>query len=206
VPEGVDNSVVFSYLNRTEVTPYWDLAKYYALGDHFFMGHNSESYTAHQYLFMGQSHNTVDAPQFPNPPSYCNAYYIYCAYTPWGCDSPSGTKTYTIDANGTEVPTPTAFPKDGQPPCFGTGYKSLAELAQDKGLRWRVYMCSLCSGIDALDANSTIRNNADLWPQVINMLHCHSSYGPVTTGYVDTPHFRTPSNTFLAGITRRRLE
>lgn len=197
VPVGVNNSVVFQYLNRSEVLPYWDLAKYYALGDHFFMGHNSESYTAHQYLFMGQSHNTVDPPQYPI--GYpCTAYYIYCAYTPWGCDSPKGTKMYTIDANGTEIPRPTAFPSAGPAPCFGgSGYTSLAEAAQSKGMSWRVYLWSLCSGIDALDANSNIRNNTNLWPQGFPMNRCHLSYGPVNTGNIDTKHFRTPSNTFF---------
>lgn len=201
VPVGVDDSVIYSYVNRTEVQPYWALANYYALGDHFFMGHNSESYTAHQYLFMGQSHNTVDAPQFDLPNlggGYCDAYYVYCAYTPWGCDSPSGTRMYTIDANGAENPTPSKFPKSGPAPCFGgSGYTSLAEAAQSKGLSWRVYLWSMCSGIDALDANSNIRHNADLWPQNIPMQNCHLRYGPETTGEVNTKHFRTPSNEFF---------
>jgi hypothetical protein len=53
---------IYSYVDYDDTKPYWQIAKTYAIGDHFFMGHNSESYTAHQYIFSGQSNNVVDPP------------------------------------------------------------------------------------------------------------------------------------------------
>jgi phospholipase C len=42
---------IYSYVDYPQTEPYWNIARQFTLGDHFFMGHNSESYTAHQYLF-----------------------------------------------------------------------------------------------------------------------------------------------------------
>ena len=61
------------------------------------MGHNSESYTGHQYLFSAQSHNVVDPPDFQKDSGFCGEYYDDCAFTPWGCDSPDGTTTFKLD-------------------------------------------------------------------------------------------------------------
>ena len=74
----LDPDQVYSYVDYTETTAYWDIAKAYTLGDHFFMGHNSESYTAHQYIFSAQSNNVVDGPVYPNPPSSATVFL-----TPW---------------------------------------------------------------------------------------------------------------------------
>jgi phospholipase C len=195
-PPGV--STIYSYANRAEVQPYWFIAQHYAVGDRFFMGHNSESYTGHQYIFSSQSHGTVDPPVFPSSVD-CNLYHDYCAYTPWGCDSPPGTRTYTIDSLTGAFTQPTA-PPNGPAPCFGKngGYLSVADLAQAKGLSWRLYAYSMCSGIVGLDANYTIRYaNPSIWPNAGKMASCYSNYGLVTPLTADTAHFRAPQYTFI---------
>jgi len=98
--------LVYSYVDYAETKPYWDMAHAYALGDRFFMSHNSESYVAHQYIFSGQSNNVVDEPDYhkwyPSPILFM---------VPWGCDAPSGTTTLTLDAQGNESPSATGpFP------------------------------------------------------------------------------------------------
>jgi hypothetical protein len=64
VVAGGNGTDAYTYARYDQTAPYFDIARKYALADHFFASHNSESYTAHQYLFAGQSgfHGTLDAP------------------------------------------------------------------------------------------------------------------------------------------------
>jgi phospholipase C len=200
----VATSKIYSYVDYSESKPYWDIAKAYTMGDHFFMGHNSESYTAHQYIFSAQSNNVVDEPLYPSSTN-CDAYYDYCAYTPWGCDSPQGTKTYRLDPiTGRKTPTAT-----GPFPCFGPSapppnqtvkYYSLADLVSRKaGLTWRLYTHSLCSNINGLDVNSSVRY-AKSWPTKPVMAGCHDHESARSPTPVDTANFRAPQDAFLTDI------
>lgn len=202
-PVGIEK--IYSYVDYSETKPYWDIAKAYTLGDHFFMGHNSESYTAHQYIFSAQSNHVVDSPSYP-PSTDCGMYYDYCAYTPWGCDSPNGTKTYILNpVNGRRSPTAT-----GPPPCFGPSapppnqnvmYYSLADLVNRRGgLTWRLYAHSQCSNINGLDVNGSIRYSKS-WPSKPIMSGCHDNESATNPTPVDTANFRAPQDTFLTDIT-----
>jgi phospholipase C len=174
-----DPYLPYSYVDYSETKPYWDMARAYALGDRFFMSHNSESYIAHQYIFSGQSNNVVDEPKFTYTPSNLDVFV-----TPWGCDSPPGTTTFYLNPQtGTETPSPLA-------PCFG--YKSLADLVNAAGLSWRLYAYSLCQNINALDVNISIRYDAALWPQ--NQSSC-PNYDSVNTA-----HFRMHETKFLSDV------
>jgi phospholipase C len=150
---------IYSYVDYNETKPYWSIAKTYTLGDHFFMGHNSESYTGHQYIFSGQSNNVVDAPVYP----HTELPFV----TPWGCDSPKGTTTFSLNPQtGRESPT-----SSGPFPCFGAPtvtYPSLADLVNAKGLTWRMYSFIQDVNINALDVNTSIRNNAKYWNSSLN--------------------------------------
>ena len=85
------------------------------------MAHNSESYTAHQYIFSAQSNNVIDPTGFIiKDPSYCDRYPTTIALlTPWGCDTVrGGTKTYVLNPNtGTGEREGRRAPF----PCFGRG-------------------------------------------------------------------------------------
>jgi phospholipase C len=195
---------IYSYVDYDETKPYWDIAAAYALGDHFFMGHNSESFTAHQYLFSAQSNNMVDAPVYPQG-TKCGWYYDYCAFTPWGCDSPPETTTFHLDPKtGEESKKPGPFP------CFGQGgpnpevrYPALASRVEEKGLTWRFYAHSLCSDIVGIDVNASIRYGA-LWPKKPNMADCHDHESAFFPTHVDTENFRVPQDTFLHDVADSR--
>ncbi|HZY98041.1 MAG TPA: alkaline phosphatase family protein [Candidatus Baltobacteraceae bacterium] len=197
-PKPVGVGTIYSYVNRSETKPYWFIAQHYALGDHFFMGHNSESYTAHQYIFSSQSHGTVDAPVFPSSTS-CGLLHDYCAYTPWGCDSPNGTMTYGLNATTGQYTAPPAKPA-GPAPCFGQhgGYPSIADLALAKNVSWRLYAYSMCSNIIGLNANYTIRHaNPSIWPHGQQMSGCNSDYGLYSPLLANSTHFRAQQYTFV---------
>jgi|HubBroStandDraft_5_1064220.scaffolds.fasta_scaffold17580_3 phospholipase C len=189
---------IYSYLDYGETKPYWDIAKKYTLGDHFFMSHNSESYTAHQYLFSGQSNDVIQDPVFPSgfyPPFL----------TPWGCDSPKGSTTYLLDPKtGKQSKNP-----DGPFPCFD--YKSLADLLDDKNKSWRLYAWTKHENINALDVNKSIRYS-DLWTNGTNFREPETKFlkdvkstslpladvtwilpGPLSSDHPGTPSFYGPS-------------
>lgn len=191
---------IYSYANRDEVAPYWFIAKNYAVSDRFFMGHNSESFTGHQYIFSSQSNNMVDSPVWPSSLS-CTVYYDYCAYTPWGCDSPNGTLTYTLNSKSGKWNGGPPTPPDGPAPCFGQpgkpAYMSMADLAMKKGVSWRLYAYSMCSGIVGLDVNYTIRNSP-AWPNKSKMSQCHANYGLYSPLEAGGPQFRAPMYWFLS--------
>lgn len=154
--------LIYSYVDYSETKPYWDIARQYALGDRFFMSHNSESYVAHQYIFSGQSNNVVDEPIYPNPNAFSSADIFL---VPWGCDSPTGTTTVILNPQ-----TGQEEPASGPLPCFG--YKSLADLAQAANVTWRLYAYSICQNINALDVNQSVRFGS-AWPSV-DMTTCPS--------------------------------
>ena len=61
----------YSYVQQSDVQPYWDMASQYTLGDRFFQSNNGPSFPAHQYLIAGQS-------GIEKNPSLNK---------PWGCDT-----------------------------------------------------------------------------------------------------------------------
>jgi phospholipase C len=198
---------IYSYVQYGDTKPYWEIASTYAVGDHFFMGHNSESYTGHQYIFSGQSDSTVDAPVFPSSVS-CGILYDECAFTPWGCDSPPGSTMFTLNpATGKESDT-----SGGPGPCYGTGapspnnmvsYLSLADLVGKAGLTWRLYAHSLCANINALDANGSVRFSS-IWPKKPVMSTCHQSEG-IDETKVETANFRMPQEKVLTDVAKGDL-
>lgn len=180
--------LVYSYVDYAETKPYWDIARAYTLGDRFFMSHNSESYVAHQYIFSGQSNNVVDEPDYHQ--SYPSPVVFM---VPWGCDAPSGTTTLILDPQ-TGQETPKA---SGPFPCFG--YKSLADLAQQANVSWRLYSYSICQNINALDVNQSIRYGG-LWPKV-DMTGCPY----FLWSNVATDHFSTPEGQVISDVNNGTL-
>jgi phospholipase C len=190
-------SAIYSYVDYAQTEPYWNIAREFTLGDHFFMGHNSESYTAHQYLFSAQSNSVVDPPDYHKPPDYCGTLYLGCAYTPWGCDSPSGTTTFYLDADGIQKP-------GGPFPCFD--YPALANRVDEAGLSWRLYAHSLCSSINALDVNTSIRDTT-AWPKSTDWMskcHDHTLREAFFPTEIDKPNFRTPETALLSDVKGRQ--
>jgi phospholipase C len=165
----------FSYVNYAQTKPYWDIAKKYALGDAFFTGHNSESYTGHQFLFSGQSEDVPEAPVLGSC-FFCWPKLPWLK--PWGCDSIEGTTTFLMAA----ATWMQSKKPNGPFPCFR--YRSLADLLTAKGLTWREYVIDRAMNINGFDANYSTRNSEE-WNQV-------------TT-------FRSPETQFLTDIKDPKL-
>jgi phospholipase C len=60
----------YSYVQHSDITPYWTIASEYTLADRMFQSNCGSSFAAHQYLIAGQS-GSPDTPKT----------------APWGCDT-----------------------------------------------------------------------------------------------------------------------
>lgn len=143
-PIGISH-VMYSYVQRAEIQPYWTLAQTYTLADRMFQSNSGPSFPAHQYLVAGQSDFASEVP----------------TVGPWGCDAPPGTTVPVLQPDGTEV--------QGPFPCFG--YASLADLLDAASVGWRYYTPALntTGGLfSAYDAVRNIRYGADWTNDVVS--------------------------------------
>jgi phospholipase C len=111
----------YAYVDRTEVKPYWDLAKAYTLADAMFFDETASSFIAHQMLISGtvQLKNgawVTDQPLYP----------------PWGCDSVPGDKAPILYPNGKVKYKPGIFP------CFT--WATIADLLDTNHVSWLDYV------------------------------------------------------------------
>jgi phospholipase C len=143
----------YSYLEHNAVKPYWTIAKRYVLADHMFPTMFGPSFTAHLTLIAG----TADL----NP---AQSEADVPTQTPWGCDAPSSTTTFTVNSQRVES-------GGGPKPCF-TQFRTMADTLDAAGVSWKYYAPAITSGDggllwSAFDAISPVRNGAD-WKNVIS--------------------------------------
>jgi phospholipase C len=130
----------YSYAQRSDTVPYWNLASTYTFGDRMFESNSGPSFVAHQYMIAGQSGEADE-----NPLTGTLAARI------WGCDSPPDTTVQLIGPNGSDLP--------GPPPCFD--YKTMADLLDQKGISWHYYAPAVTNIWSPFDAINHIRYGAD---------------------------------------------
>ncbi|MBV8724569.1 MAG: hypothetical protein JO078_06765 [Candidatus Eremiobacteraeota bacterium] len=103
----------YSYVPRTEIKPYWDIAKQYVLADKMFASNfDASSYVSHQYIIAAQAAATTNYP-----------------LTFWGCP---GGKTDTIGTLS-----PFRGPQKRVPVCFD--YQTLGDELDAAGISWAYY-------------------------------------------------------------------
>ena len=108
-----DPTFPYSYVRRSDVAAYWNLARNYTLSDRMFQSNTGPSFPAHQYMIAGQSGGAAESP----------------SSLPWGCDAPAGTTVPLVGPNGTDLPGPF--------PCFD--YRTMADVLDEAGISWRYY-------------------------------------------------------------------
>ncbi len=110
----------YAYLQRKQVAPYWTMAHEYALADHMFPTMFGPTFTAHIDLIASTTNLTADEAEVDGPTGQ-----------PWGCDAPSGTRTFLLNPQRVES-------GDGPFPCF-TQYDTIAETLDAAGVTWKYY-------------------------------------------------------------------
>jgi phospholipase C len=143
----VDKQRAFSYVDHTEITPYWTMAKEYALGDEAFSSNNGPTFVSHQYLVAGQSGHSVEVPNGQ----------------PWGCNA-SGVSVNLLAYGQADPPVfspATGHEVAGPHPCFS--YPTIASALDGAGLTWRYYAQKADSGrdLEPFQANKPIWDGPD---------------------------------------------
>lgn len=113
----------YTRVHRSEVRPYWDLARGYAVADHAFESTHWGEFVNQLYLIAG---TTKVAPKTYD--------VLQPDEVPWNCDAPPGTRTSLLKRGKLRV--------DAGPfPCF-TQFPTMANLLDAAHVSWKCYFGS----------------------------------------------------------------
>jgi phospholipase C len=140
-------NAAYGYVPKSEVEPYYTMAKTYTFADEMFQTNQGPSFPAHQYLISGTSTvNNTTTDRAASNPLTANAKLT------GGCDSPAGSLVAVINTRGGEPESLRAFP------CFKR--KALMNELDQAGLSWRYYQATQGPGLwNAVDAIYSIWSN-----------------------------------------------
>jgi phospholipase C len=129
-----NNMLAYSYVNPSDVAPYWTLAENFTLSDRMFQSNTGPSFVAHQYMIAGQSGGASENP----------------TGTTWGCGAAPGATVAVAGPNGTDMPGAGIFP------CFD--YQTMGDLLDAQGITWRYYAPGTHDGFFLISAYQAIRH------------------------------------------------
>ena len=138
----------YHFVEHSEISAYWSLAKHFAVADHMFSTSISNSaFVAQLYLLAARS-QVKPGEYIADHPSQ----------EPWGCDAPPGTTTPVYSRQGIKV--------DGPYPCFSWG--SLPQLLDAARVTWRYYLPTNGRDTNAIDSIRYVRITKD-WRRDVTM-------------------------------------
>ncbi len=115
----------YSFVNRSDIKPYWTMAQEYTLADQMFPTTHGQSWSAHIDLIASTTNL-----------SRTKAMVDFPSASPWDCQAPKGTVTPTIDAQGNYDSLYGPFP------CF-TQLRTMAETLDNARVSWKFYAPSI---------------------------------------------------------------
>lgn len=142
----------YSYVKRSLIKPYWDMAQQYVLADEMFPTEWGGSFTGHLTLVAG----TDDIDQAPSEAVIDNP-----THAPYDCDAPPGTaSSYVTYAKKVHM-------NKGPFPCYDQ-WMSIANVLDDAGVSWKYYVTrKLDAGIwEPFEAMRYVRYGSD-WANII---------------------------------------
>ena len=194
-------TVVYQYVEESQIEPYWDIAQQWVLADHMFQTQGSGSFTAHQDLIRGGTCITAE-PSCQSPSSKTESLVNGPSSWPWGCDAQEkDAVTSLINIYG-QVERDGPFPCSDDFPDYGSGgYKTMRDLLDAAGVSWKYYTpcfsdqdgCSPSSGCP--DCDGDLLNAFDVIYPV--------RYGPEWTTNISMPEtniFNDISNGALPAV------
>jgi len=142
----------YAYIKRKAIEPYWIMAQRYVLADKMFPTMFGPSFTAHLDLIAGTANLESDISEADFPVG-----------VPAGCDAPTGTFSFQIDAYRTR--------SIGPFPCF-TQFRTLADTLDAAKVSWKYYAPPLDTGAGkiwtAFDAIKHVRSGPDWKRNVVS--------------------------------------
>jgi len=119
----------FSYVNPSEVAPYFQLAEQYTFGDRMFQTNQGPSFPAHQFIIAGTSAPSANSEYYaaenPAGPIFAGEE----SFLHSGCTAPRGQTVALIGPAGRELRFET--------PCFD--HPTLMDLLDPRNIDWRYY-------------------------------------------------------------------
>ena len=116
----------YQYVNPSQIQQYWTLAQQYALADEMFQTQGSGSFTAHQDLIAGTTHQVYN--------NHIGSLIDYPSGNGnWGCNAPAQTVTSMLTKTG-------QYLKGGGPfPCLTYSTGTLRDKLDAKHVSWKYY-------------------------------------------------------------------
>jgi phospholipase C len=198
-PGGSDTGDSLAYAQYTEndIPNYWQYARHFVLGDHFFANELGPSFPGHFFLLAAQAGWAYDNPPTDLPAKLAGLPPKFFPPHPyWGCDEWEG-DTVSILAHGT---TPSAVF-----PCFDIpAIPDILPAGVDwkfYGTNWDGFFGEVWSMFDAVDS---IRNDAKRWSRVVletqfaKDIQAHAL--PNVTWLVDQDQYSEHPNLVLPGL------
>jgi phospholipase C len=145
-----DKTESFTYVQQSDVQPYWDMATQFALGDRHFSSMNGPSFGNHQQLIGGQAGHAIEVPSL----------------MPWGCEKPQETERYLVYGSVGAFPPAVGHEVLGGDPCFT--YETVANLLDNANVTWHYYVQAVGTHsffLNAFDAIKAVRYGAD-WKNI----------------------------------------
>ena len=116
----------YQYVNPSQIQQYWTLAQQYALADEMFQTQGSGSFTAHQDLIAGTTHQVYN--------NHIGSLIDYPSGNGnWGCNAPSQTVTTVLTKTGQYLQ------GEGPFPCLTYSTGTLRDKLDAKHVSWKYY-------------------------------------------------------------------
>lgn len=175
----------FTYVQKSDIQPYWTMASRYTLGDDNFASNSGPSYGAHLELVAGQIGHADEVP----------------TAMPWGCDAPTKPPTWEYYLSPGQA-NPPAFPAifghnvKGPNPCFT--FTSVAKKLDAVKVSWRWYKQPTPPPSEAQPASSGFNKYDSDWLDAFDSIKA-VRYGP------DEKNIITPDTQVLTDIANKNL-
>ncbi|HYL27700.1 MAG TPA: alkaline phosphatase family protein [Candidatus Nitrosotalea sp.] len=146
--------IAYTYIEPSEVVPYWTMAQQYVLADEMFPTEFGGSFTGHLTLVAG-----TDDIKLPG-----RAEVNFPSVAPDDCDSPPGTKSSYVAAS----PYRKLHPWQGGFPCFDQ-FNTIAQVLDAAKISWKIYATKVLNAgfWEPFEAIKYVRYGPD-WPSNIS--------------------------------------
>ncbi|HEY1976288.1 MAG TPA: alkaline phosphatase family protein [Candidatus Baltobacteraceae bacterium] len=170
---GAPDDFAYSYAEKSDVRPYWQLAKEGVLADRMFADHRSQSFAGHLFPVAGAS-GPIDA----DDPEY------------YAADNPQGGQSCAGPGTGEAVNLDTGREDKQYHSCFD--FQTIADLMDRKGVSWKLYIdaASRTSYVSSFSVVKHIYESSDFTNKVVS---------PETTIFSDIQGGTLPAVSYVIG-------
>jgi phospholipase C len=154
-PKKSIQQMAFTYVQQSDIVPYWTMAQEYTLGDETFESNSGPTFPSHEYMIAGQSGHSVEVPDGQ----------------PWSCLAKNKNMTVNLLAYGQATPpvfpATTGYETAGPFPCFT--FSTIADNLDAANISWKFYAQKTGAG-ESLDPFLSIKGVIE-GPDKVNIIN-----------------------------------